>query len=174
MGLRSRRGAARAGSNLGHFPAQFEPNSATLYIIQPAHRAAAPQDPPSSSHACHLYTSVLLALKSRHTENSCVVRRVSVAARGQEGRQSAGRTWANKIDFLSARYDASWRHCLLLPLKCGHRFSTEFPDETLHESDFIDLETLTFSKIHRHCLRISVQRRNVIDSISRRLYYWWA
>lgn len=63
---------------------------------------------------------------------------------GRRGRQSAGRTWANKIDFLSARYDASWRHCLLLPLKCGHRFFTEYPDETLHESDFIDLETLTF------------------------------
>lgn len=101
-GLRTRRGAARSHSNLGHFPEQFEPNSTTLYIIRrpPIAPVRGPRRPlsPSCSHPHTTPTPVLLTLKSRHTENS--VRAVVVAGCGA---QSAGRTCANKIDFLSAR-----------------------------------------------------------------------
>lgn len=90
MGLRSRRGAARAGSNLGHFPEQFEPNSTTLYIIRPpAHRR--PSFRLARTHArAH---PLARALQSR-AASACAGR----------GPQSAGRTCANKIDFLSARW----------------------------------------------------------------------
>lgn len=101
-GLRTRRDAARADSNLGHFPEQFEPNSTTLYIIRrpPIAPVRGPRRPlsPSPLHLTFSSAPVPLALKSRHTENS--VHTVVVAGRGV---QSAGRTCANKIDFLSAR-----------------------------------------------------------------------
>lgn len=135
MGLRSRRDAARSGSNLGHFPAQFEPNSATLYIIR------RPPTAPVRLPAIHL-SLTLVHYQSRSPAPpeisphwkfcACVWGRAG-------GGQSAGRTWANKIDFLSARHDTTWRHCLLLSVKCGHRFSTDYRDATFMGRDFYQL-----------------------------------
>lgn len=83
-GLRTRRGAARADSNLGHFPEQFEPNSTTLYIIRrpPIAPVRGPRRPlsPSRSHTSTYTTAVSLTLKSRHTENC--VRAVSTRGAG--------------------------------------------------------------------------------------------
>lgn len=95
MGLRTRRGTARAGSNLGHFPAQFEPNSTTLYII----RRRPPTAPPLAPIVVSLPRTpsptlpLSVVLKSQRDEFS-----VRAAVRGK---QSAGRTYADKIDFLS-------------------------------------------------------------------------
>ena len=120
MGLRTRRVAGRAGSNLGHFPDQFEPNSTTLYIIRstPAHRAG-----PTTARA-HTDVSLTRAASPNHSLSHPEISphwKFSAWCRGPRGggTQSAGRTCANKIDFLSPR----WRFVTSLftsAVKCGH------------------------------------------------------
>lgn len=123
MGLRTRRVAGRAGSNLGHFPDQFEPNSTTLYIIRsaPAHRAA--------PHSCALipssrslspapsvsaYTSLAHPEISPHWKFCACGRGLRGGGRSQLAELVRIKSTFYRLD------DASWRHCLLLPVKCGH------------------------------------------------------
>lgn len=129
MGLRSRRGAARAGSNLGHFPEQFEPNSTTLYIIRPpAHSAArAPR--------------VVLLARTPPPALSLARSNLALSACDAGRRaQSAGRTCANKIDFLSALL---WRFVTSLftspPAERGHEIfdGPSWRDTTLYRLEFM-------------------------------------
>lgn len=104
MGLHTRRGAARAGSNLGHFPEQFEPNSTTLYIIQqPAHLAGLADARILHTRLPHTHLTSLHLSPSPWNLAALKIRRV-VWRGAARGTQSAGRTCANKIDFLSARW----------------------------------------------------------------------
>lgn len=120
MGLRTRRVAARAGSNLGHFPDQFEPNSTTLYIIRrtPAHRA----DPTTArAHTFISFTLTTSPYTSLFHPEISPHWKFSACSRGLRG---GGRSQLAELVRIKSTFyrldDASWRHCLLQLVKCGH------------------------------------------------------
>lgn len=119
MGLRTRRVAARAGSNLGHFPDQFEPNSTTLYIIR-----SAPPTAPARGRA-HSYPRLAHSHRSAYTR----LPRPEISPHWKfsacsAGLRGGGRSQLAELVRIKSTFyrldDASWRHCLLLPVKCGH------------------------------------------------------